>query len=400
MNSPLISVIRIFASSLKYWLCFLENEILSFKSLSLEKSNRLIGDQLSNLMFGLMFGAQNSLNSSLYHSFKIMGMLHICSASGFNVSIFSKAISFLLEIGSYCNYFLKTILLLLSALCFWYMSGQGPSMQRAVLMTGLSLLVRRLGFKQLKPLRSLVFVSLIIILMDFSLVDSLSLRFSVLATAGIILLTPVFTFLAEGWLQPGRFEKTTSNRDGFLVYFLKTLYRYFARNLALFFSVQLALLPLISATWGEFSLLSIITNSLLSGVLPVLVTLGLIWFGWCAGVVLTSNLVKPVTLANPVVQAKIPNFPKIPVFAKITAYLANLERVSQVFGFLTTLPLNFFLQVSHYFTQLDVGAVIIPEFNTTQTVLWYLGWGVVGWWWQTRQTRQKIRPLAIRVFAK
>jgi predicted membrane metal-binding protein len=377
MNNPLILTINIIVSSLKDWSQFFQTQISGFKALSLEQSNLLIGGQLSNLMFGLIFGAQNSLNSTLYHSFKIMGMLHIWSASGFNVTLFSKAISFLLDIGSYCTYFLRTILLLLSALFFWYMSGQGPSMQRAVLMTGLSLLVRRLCFKQLKPLRSLFFVILIIILIDFSLVDSLSLRFSAAATAGIILLSPAFSSLGERWLSLSRSNKKKMNQDGLLLRLSKSLLSYFFRNLALFFSVQIALLPLISSTWGEIGLLSVITNSLLSGALPILVTLGLIWFSWCsAGIIWASTL------------------------AKITVQFVNFNKFSQVFGLLATLPLNFFLKIGHYFTQLDVGSVAIPEFNTVQIGLWYLGWGTVGWWWQKRQTKQKINPLAIRLFAK
>lgn len=386
MNNQLISAFGLFVSSLKYWFQFIENEVFIFKSLCLEKSNHLIGHQLSNLMFGLVFGAQNSLNSSLYHSFKIMGMLHIWSASGFNVTLFSKTISFLFNISSYVSYFFKTILLLLSTLFFWYMSGKGPSMQRAVLMTGLSLLVRRLSFKQLRPLKSLCLVIFLIVLLDLSLVESLSLRFSVAATSGIILLSPVFSGIADyliakvgsnniKQLLDYRFYRRIDTQDNWVLRLLKSLLRYFFHNLALFFSVQIALLPLISSTWGEIGLLSIITNSLLSGFLPILVVLGLLWFSWCV-----VEIAWEKALSGFLVE------------------FMNFSNFFQVLGLLITLPLNFFLKISTYFTQVDLGSVVIPEFNVAQTGFWYFGWAVVGWWWQKRQTRLKTKLLCVNVF--
>ncbi len=373
MINQLFSIINLIAASLFDWCYLFQQRAVSLKVLVEVLSNSLIGKNQSQLMLGLIFGAKNSLNSSLHRSFKVIGMLHIWSASGFNVTLFLSSIVFLLNIVSYCSYKLKTILLLLSVLFFWYISGQGPAMQRAVLMTGLSLLIRRLFFKQLKPLYSLLLAISLIIALEPNLINSLSLKFSAAATAGIIVLQSFFSSLIRNGFNNKSFfssRHVQTKRQSLFFKAATVMLRYFCKNFTLFFSVQIALLPLISSTWGELSLLAVLSNSLLSGVLPILVILGLVWFAWCIFTWLLMNI-----------------------------QLFNIVPFSRVVGLLLALPLNLFLAASQFFAQLEAAVVKIPEFSDTQIYLWYLAWGLLGWQHYRRKVKAKIKPLAIKVFS-
>jgi len=319
-------------------------------------------------MFGLVFGAQKSLNSSLYHSFKVMGMLHIWSASGFNVAIFISSIKLILNTVTYCSAYLKTFLLLLGTCFFWMISGQGPSMQRAVFMSVLSLLIRKLLFRQLPPLWSLVFTVAIILLLDFSLASSLSLQFSVAATAGIIILNPLFFGLEKKLFLGRHIARETWGVWSSFKTLIRSVVRYFYQNFSIFFSVQLALLPLIGSTWGEIGWLSIFTNTFLAGLLPLLVTLGLIWFGCCA-------------LASVVVQ------------------IFDITLIARIIGLTLTFPLRIFLELSHFLARFETGTLKISEFSQISIWLWFLGWGMLSWWIQQRRSRQKIDHLNIKIFA-
>lgn len=373
MIDQLISVIQVFQASLNDWWRVLQHSITALKLLIYDFSYSVIGKQQSEAMFGLVFGADNSLNSALADTFKVMGMLHIWSASGFNVSVFLTAVKLI----TYCSHRIKTILLLLSTCVFWWLSGQGPSMQRAVLMTGLSLLIRQYFFKQIKPLRSLLFTLTIIFLIDPSLINSLSLQFSVAATVGILQLNPGFTNLGDHLFSK---KIATAKRGGNLVtqvyrLILKTL-NYFYTNLALFFSVQIALLPLISSTWGELSWLSLITNTLLAGLVPLLVFLGLFWFGLSAVLLLSSHLVNLFFVTENI----------------------WLLKIAQVIGMGVNLPLEIFLEISQLVANFETSSVVISQLTSWQTGAWLVGWYFIGQLWQSSQTKKRLAPLAMTVF--
>lgn len=368
MINQLFPILKLVYASFFDWWNFFQAQILIFKDSIFNLSQLFIGVQPTEAMFGLVFGAQRSLNSSLYHSFKVMGMLHIWSASGFNVAIFVSTIKLILNTATHCSAYLKTILLLLGTCFFWMISGQGPSMQRAVIMSALSLLVRKLLFKQLHSLWSLVLTVVIILLLDFSLISSLSLQFSVAATAGIIVLNPLFFSLEKRIFKSGQKVGRTRGVWSLFKILICSAVRYFYQNFSIFFSVQLALLPLISSTWGEIGWLSVLTNTFLAGLLPLLVTLGIIWFGCCA-------------------------------LASVAVQFFNITEITRILGLVLTFPLNIFLELSHFLARFEAGTLKISEFSQTATWLWFLGWGILGRYVQLRNTRQKTKPLAIKIFA-
>ncbi len=360
-------------------------------------SSQLLGKNSTDVILSLVFGAERDLNSSLLHTFRVIGMLHIWSASGLNVSIFLTTIDSFLHKLTYINCRIKTILLLLSLFFFWCMSGRGPSMQRAVFMTAIALMVRRYGFKQMKTVYALFYAVALILILQPNLVNSLSLQLSVAATLGIIKILPVVNqVLFTGLSLIGFFSQKTgelnnstrlvaNNPSGqksinsgsrqsiwqqWLTRAGRLVNSYICRNFALFLSVQLALLPLISITWGEISFLAVLTNTILAGCLPFLVKLGLAWCGWCCLVGLVELL----------------------------GWAGGPQLMARLISLVFSLPFQAFLDFSHWLAEIEAGAVKIPAFQPWQMWLWYGLWLLAAWWWRRRSTRRKLARYQLLAF--
>ena len=97
-------------SSLNDWGVVVQHSILTILRRLNEVSSVYLGAANSQLLTSLLFGSSQPLNSSLRHNFEVMGMLHILSASGFNISLVVGTMAQLLKRIKYLTFYLKTIL--------------------------------------------------------------------------------------------------------------------------------------------------------------------------------------------------------------------------------------------------------------------------------------------------
>lgn len=204
----------------------------------------------SSLLIGILLGDDRVFDDTFDDSLRVTGTTHIIAASGYNVTILVITVNWLLK-G-----FVKPRYRILFSLglvwSFAVMSGLSPSITRAAIMVSLALLAslsdRMKSVHLLLPLSAFVFA-----LYDPRVVFSLSFQLSIISTAGLIYLSPV-----------------VSKTLGELGLAFKLVEDYFNPTLC----CTLATFPLIVGTFGEVSMIGLISNVLILPVLESTMMLG------------------------------------------------------------------------------------------------------------------------------
>lgn len=324
----------IIRASLNNWYDFFSSKALSVISYLTRSGESAVGRLGAQIAIGSVFGVQVGQNSSSSLKLKTIGMSHLWSASGLSLSLFIQVINSFLSLFSYVSFNKKTILCIFSLLFFWCVGPKSASLQRSFLSILLFLLLsRRFGF-QLSKFRSLLFVLFIIILLQSTLIDSLSLRFSAGAVFGVICLNP---FLSSYFKFKQDIPFSHSSFLSKILFKIKKLLHAFFKNVVVFLSLQLGMLPLISSTWGEIGLVSLLVNVLMAGVASLIFYLGLIWCVW------------------------------IVLYAFIFHHLDFADMFSSFLMF----PFELLFEISDQFVQIDQIVLSIPKFSTLATIAWY-----------------------------
>lgn len=215
-----------------------------------------VGQECGALMSAMLLNEREGLPLSLRRDMRRTGLSHLLALSGLHLSLFSTFLAWLMRLFPLPR---RTGLLAEMALILLYMTLVGLPL--SVCRAGIMLLLSRLSFfaaREADAPTSLLFGATLIVLVDHAAVYDVSLWLSVLATLGILLWqewhlgrTPHSPVLAE--------EKAPVCSGRF-----RSLLRRGGQALAITGAATLATLPLSSLTFGEFSLLSPLTNLLLS----------------------------------------------------------------------------------------------------------------------------------------
>lgn len=161
---------------------------------------RAISEPQASLGLGYLVGQKSALPSDLTEALKVAGLTHAVVASGYNLTIlvrlsrrlFGKISKFMAAFGSGCL-----------IACFMAVTGLSPSMSRAGLVSGLSLLTWYYG-RQFHPLILLVLAAAITTLVNPSYVwGDLGWMLSFLAFAGVMLVGPIGQAYFFGDKPPG-----------------------------------------------------------------------------------------------------------------------------------------------------------------------------------------------------
>jgi len=224
--------------SVKYRYLLGRNHLEQQRQFYLESLEGLIGPRGLPLAKGVLFGDLSSVDQGTYHSFKVIGILHILSASSANFTIFlsffllflKPFLKYLSKKQSFCLYF---------ALIFIYFSlvGAAASTLRAFLSLTLAFYASFMLKRSFLPLFNLCVVAIFM-----------------LASFGIIFL---YNFL----------EKEPSINKNYLL-----------KNISLTFSAQFFLIPILIAKFGELNYLSILANILVLPLVEILTILFLASF--------------------------------------------------------------------------------------------------------------------------
>lgn len=199
----------------------------------------------SALLSGIVLGSKHNLPPDFYEALKMSGTLHVVVASGMNVTLVAGFLTGLF------GYFLKrqwaTIASLGGVVFYTALAGFEPPIVRASIMSGLALTAQGFG-RQNWGVLSLFLAGYIMLLIKPSLISDLGFQLSFLATAGLLLVKPALSKLER----------------------LPLLGESFTTTLA----AQLAVLPLLLGTFGQYSLLSLLTNTLVLWTIPWIMGFG------------------------------------------------------------------------------------------------------------------------------
>lgn len=266
----------------------------------------------SSLALGMILGFKAPMSPSFQESLRNVGLTHVVVASGLNITLFAGFL------GSFFTLFFRrqlTLPLIFFGISFYaLLAGFEPPVIRAALMGGLTLLGQTFG-KQSLAVLTLTFVGLAMLIFDPILIFDLGFQLSFLATVGLVLVGPI--------LKQIHILKSISRFPLLGESFLTTL------------GAQLAVLPLILSSFGYYSFLSLLANTLVLWTVP--------WVMGFGGLVGALGLIfKPLGQITAFII-----YPFLFYFEKITLWLSRFDflsfRVERFSLFLTLAYFSFLI---------------------------------------------------------
>ena len=205
---------------------------------------------------GLLLGVNHALSSSLETIFRRAGIIHIVVLSGYNIQLVVQFV--LLLLAGFLPLRARAVVGIVAIIGFALVVGLGASVVRASVMAALALVALLLG-RRYAVTRALFFAGAVMLCMNpYLLVYDVGFQLSFMATLGLLLLSSQLTGLVT-WV-PEKF--------GVREFLLSTL------------ATQIAVLPILLYSMGQFSIISFVVNVL---VLPVVSIAMLLTF--CTGVI-------------------------------------------------------------------------------------------------------------------
>lgn len=328
-------IICVFIDFVNLWGDFFFANLNKIKlNLYKELSNN-IGCEASQLVFSMVFGVKDRFSSKLHHDFNVMGMLHIISASGFNVSLVVSVINFLLR--GRLSQKSRFCLFLISVIAYYFLSSQGVSLQRAAIMAILSLLLKLIFLRQSNSGRNLFYTAILLLLVTPDLISSIGYQFSVLATGAIIWIYPQFKTASKGTFTQEELLMTVFSKTAKQSNFKAKIRSYFQETFLITLVVNLALFPLVIYHFEEFSLLTLPCNLLLLWIIPLITISGLCWM----------------------------------VIYQFFLWL-GLTKFLAIFNFFLWLQCRFLIKSADFFGQWDWAVIKMPKINFSIVLAWWI----------------------------
>lgn len=217
---------------------------------------RVLPEPQASLGAGYLTGERSALPADFDTQLKTVGLTHAVVASGYNLTILvALARRLLLSTSKY----LATLASGSMILGFIAVAGMSPSMSRAGLVTGLSLAAWYYG-RTIHPFVLLPFTAACTALCNPSYVwGDLGWYLSFLSFIGVIVLAPLIQTLFWRHKQPGVLRQTVVDT----------------------FSAQLATMPLILYTFGQYSPYALLANIAVLPLVPL--TMACTFVGGLAG---------------------------------------------------------------------------------------------------------------------
>ena len=205
---------------------------------------QVIPNQEADLGLGYVVGQRSLLPSDLDEALKVAGLTHIVVASGYNLTILVRLSRRLLMKISKFTAAAGAAGLIVG---FIGITGASPSMSRAGLVAGLSLLAWYYG-RSFHPLVLLPFVAALTLLINpaFGWGD-LGWQLSFLAFAGVMIVAPLMQRYLFGDKKPGTIRQITGET----------------------IAAQVVTLPIIVVAFGQFSNVAVVANLLVLPLVPL-----------------------------------------------------------------------------------------------------------------------------------
>jgi competence protein ComEC len=208
-----------------------------------ESIRSFVAEPMASLGVGFVVGQRSALPPDLDEQLKIVGLTHIVVASGYNLTILVRFARRLLARHSRYLALIASLALMLSFVAF---SGMSPSMNRAVAVTGLSLLAWYYG-RRFHPLLLIGYVAAATAYWNPVYVwEDLGWYLSFFAFGGVLILAPLIASVLYREQKPPALAQLV----------LETL------------SAELMTLPLIALAFEVFPSFGMLANVLVGPLIP------------------------------------------------------------------------------------------------------------------------------------
>jgi competence protein ComEC len=203
-----------------------------------------ISDPESSLGIGFLVGQRRSLPDDLSTALQLAGLTHIVVASGYNLTILVRlARRLFVKVSKYLSALSAGVMIFL----FIAVTGASPSMSRAGLVAGLSLLAWYYG-RKFHPIILLLFAVAVTVLINPSYAwGDLGWQLSFAAFAGVMILAPLLQRFLFGDEKPGTIQQILIETS----------------------SAYIMTAPILIAGFGQLSNVAIISNILVLPLVPL-----------------------------------------------------------------------------------------------------------------------------------
>ncbi len=215
---------------------------------------QVLPEPQSSLLIGILLGVKKEMPKEFLNNLRDTGTLHIVVASGYNLSVVAGfLVSTLVWFVSRRK---ALIIAFLGVIIYALMVGWEPPVVRAAIMASLTFGAVYLG-RLRHGLVALLTAALIMLFLSPLILFDIGFQLSFMATAGILLVYPLF--------KEKKFFKLPFLGDG----------------LATTLSAQIGVTPILLANFGNLSCLSPLINALVLPLIPLLMNLGgvMVFFG-------------------------------------------------------------------------------------------------------------------------
>lgn len=225
-----------------------------------EMSMRIYGNKQSALLVGMVLGVKDGIDGEFYDQLRNSGLLHVVVASGGNIVLITSVMFYVLsnKVSKNKKYAYSYIFVIIYSI----MTGFEPPIVRAALMVGLIWFGKLLGRKS-DSMWILLIIGLIMIFFDVQLYTSVSFYLSILATSGIIMYGSYIDDVFNGLLK--RLPHITM---------LKYIFSTASQTIA----AQIMVVPIISMTFGQINIISLLTNIMISFLIAPIMFVGIFFF--------------------------------------------------------------------------------------------------------------------------
>lgn len=204
--------------------------------------DRLFQQRHSGYMKGLVIGLQDDLDPDTFKEFSQLGLTHILAISGMHVAVYVGVLLFLFKRLGMTKETALTVTLVLVPV-YVLISGAGPSIVRAGLMSMIALLAARVGMLK-DGLNILAAAALVMLIWNPYMLLSVSFQLSFLVTLGLMVyvqLTDSLLNVLPRWIRSAVSVTLVAQ----LVSFPLTIY-YFNQFSLLSFAANLVFVPFIT----------------------------------------------------------------------------------------------------------------------------------------------------------
>lgn len=231
---------------------FIRN-ISIFRDFIIKKSQGFIEN--NSLIHGILFGSKASnLDKDLKEKILTLGLSHITSASGFNVSILAGFVFFLFRLISE-NKYVPVVISITLVIIYAAMAGFSESVVRAMLIA-LLVLIGSLFGKKIKILPGMALIILIFFLSNPYSVLSVGFQLSCLAFLGIILF----------YMELHNLLSTVMNK--YLFFFVSIFFQSLI--------AQIMVIPLIAFYFHNVQIMGLISNLIAVPIAALILVIGLL----------------------------------------------------------------------------------------------------------------------------